>query len=273
MVTSNGDFLMAVMALKSLLRFVPQVAVVVHGDDTLDEVALSLISQHVPGTRFVSPGDGKNLAAADPVIADYRARFPQRFGLDAQWQAHSRAWAMKVFDIHLSARVDAIVMLDSDSLFVRRPTMLIDWIANPGPVVRYPAPRWPNLKVDDADLQQLFPGITAIPAFNSGLVCFTTRTLTLELMVSVSRALFDHPSVPVFSDECVWRYACSQLEHSAFPKEVYALLGSVMRYRDLTSAGDRVEWAHFLMKHREGLYRRMADQVAEELRADTSGSE
>jgi hypothetical protein len=167
--------------------------------------------------------------------------------------------------VHLSARAERIIVLDSDSLFLQPPGRVLEWIAGDDAKSLFPSPRTPNLHVPADALQQLFPGLPIIPAFNAGLLCFTTRALPLDLMLSISRKLFALPNVPVFADECVWRYAYSQIPHEMLPHERYALMWNLTLYRSLTAGGDHIEWAHFLMKHRQGLYRRLADQVVREL--------
>src|SRR5262249_37000280 len=115
------DLSLYVVAIKSLLRYVQSVAVVVHDDGTLDECCLSTLRKHVPGCRLVLAGEADSLArgklASNGFLSELR-------GYDASWR--------RLIDPELWARGERRIIMDSDILVVQRPDQVIDWIKRGG---------------------------------------------------------------------------------------------------------------------------------------------
>jgi hypothetical protein len=114
---SAHDLPLYLLAIKSLLRFYPSVAVVVYSDGSLDEPGQSLLLRHVPGCRVVRTEE-----------ADRRAR--EVIGADtylAQWRARDASWR-RLVDTELWSPAAKRIIMDSDILTLRRPHELIDWI-------------------------------------------------------------------------------------------------------------------------------------------------
>ena len=115
--TAHHHASMYLTAIKSLLRHHRDVAVVVHDDGSLDDADKANLRHHVQGIQIIER------AAADAQMAVLLADFP-----------HSRRLRERVinsfelFDNILLAKTDRIVNMNSDVLFLGRPTELIDWI-------------------------------------------------------------------------------------------------------------------------------------------------
>jgi hypothetical protein len=106
-------------SIKSFLRFFSGVAVVVHDDGTLTEDDKNLILNHVGGAKIISSKHADNkmnsLLEKYPNCGQYR-------GL--------RVVARQLLDFSLLSCGEKVISLDSDTLFVDRPTELIEWICD-----------------------------------------------------------------------------------------------------------------------------------------------
>jgi hypothetical protein len=117
-VTSHAHLFMYLTALKSLLRFEPNVAVVAHdgdGDVTADDVRI--LTAHIPGIRVIdrkrADAQMRGFLADHPVCADYRSRVVN---------------SLELLDNLLLSRTDAVMTMNSDVLFLKSPEQLIAWL-------------------------------------------------------------------------------------------------------------------------------------------------
>jgi hypothetical protein len=110
-----SDVPMYLVAIKSLLRFYQDLAVVVHSDGSLDQAAVRSIERHVPGARFVDPHEAAARAATSlsPELAAWRLQ-------DVSYQ--------RLFDTGLWTRTARRFIFDADMLVISRPDELIDWV-------------------------------------------------------------------------------------------------------------------------------------------------
>lgn len=264
MLTCRSDVGMAILALKSLLRFEPKLAVVIHGDASLDAACVSIIERHIPGCRIVTLEEADRIARRYPAIDRLREKIPARFTLGEGWERHRRAWALKVFDLHLCCETEKLICVDSDTLFLKKPDEISSWIEERDPRAFHTVPYLPNLKVGQTALADLLPNVTVIPSFNSGLFGFSRSRLPIDRMTDVVNRLMDQ-DVPVFSDECIWRYAFSQIDRTSLPYDLYPLFGKASRFRQFMTAQEEFKYVHFILKHRGGFYRSFAARVVNEL--------
>lgn len=119
--TCHKHVYMYITAIKSLLRFISGLAIVVHDDGSLTTADITTIEQHIPGARVIRRSD------ADEIAKKLLASFPK-----------TRAFrdtvinALELTDHGLLAARKKIVVTNSDTLFLRRPDELIRWIASDG---------------------------------------------------------------------------------------------------------------------------------------------
>ena len=107
---------MCIFALKSFLRFFNNIAVVVHDDGSLDAKSILLLRRHIIGLRII----GRK--SADEEIEQM---LPKKSCLAArQWRVHF----MLAFDYFLFSSAQKIIGLDTDTLFLKYPREIIDWI-------------------------------------------------------------------------------------------------------------------------------------------------
>jgi hypothetical protein len=115
------DFPLYLVAIKSLLRFCPSIAVVVYNDGSLDERSISVLRRHVPGCRIIGAEE-----------ADSRAR--DMLGKDSylyQWRALDVSWR-RIIDTELWSSAAARIIMDSDIVTLRPPQEVMEWIEQDG---------------------------------------------------------------------------------------------------------------------------------------------
>jgi hypothetical protein len=109
---------MYITAAKSLLRFVPNVSVVVHDDGSLTTKDIATIKRHIEGIKVIRRCD------ADKAVGELLAPFPKTTAYRAKIIN-----SLELTDHALLAGQEKIIITNSDILFLRRPDDVIHWIA------------------------------------------------------------------------------------------------------------------------------------------------
>ena len=265
MVTCERDLYMAIAACKSFLRFGVPVTVVFHGDESINNDHLKLLLNAIPGCRVYTYEDAASIARQSSEVFYLRERIPERFSLGAGYENHKKAWALKVLDFHLMSNANKIIVLDSDTLFLRRPDEIIEWIETDQASAFFSVPFLPNLKVSEKRYKEVFPDASVITRFNGGLFGFDRQNLTLELVQRTVELLLDNPDIPVLGDECIWRFACAQVESNELPYRHYPLTTHPNRSKKIAMNIEDVKYVHFILKHKGGFYKNLADRVCRDL--------
>lgn len=267
MLTSARDLDMALASLKSLLRFRPALAVVVHGDATLTADHGHFLKAQIPGCRVILLEEADRLIGKDTKLAELRAQIPERFSLGVEYGRQRAAWALKVFDFHALAQTDKVIVLDSDTLFINKPVELMDWMAGKGEVAFYSVPSGPNFRIDPDDCRACFPGLEYPEKFNGGLFGYSRRQVPSELVMQVVRQLLACPRLPIYGDECIWRLILAHVPANELAFSEYPLITNARpETRRLVDLG-YARYVHFILKHRGGYYEQVARRVLAELRA------
>lgn len=115
--TCHDHVFMYITAIKSLLRFVPDLAVVVHDDGSLTTKDITTIEYHIVGIKVIRRSEadkivGKLLASC-PKTASYRSEVIN---------------SLELTDHALLAGRARVIITNSDTLFLRRPDEIIQWI-------------------------------------------------------------------------------------------------------------------------------------------------
>ncbi|PPD05223.1 MAG: hypothetical protein CTY29_02025 [Methylobacter sp.] len=107
------------VAIKSLLQYHNDLSVVVHDDGSLLDADKTLISQHLPGCRIIdrAVADAEFEKLNNPFLSKVRGSYTSY---------------LKLFDTTLFCRAQRVMILDTDTLFLKRPAAIIDWIINGG---------------------------------------------------------------------------------------------------------------------------------------------
>jgi hypothetical protein len=116
--TCHNHLFMYITAVKSLLRFVSDVAVVVHDDGSLTTKDIATIEHHIEGIKVIRRGD------ADRIAEGFLARFPKTTTFRTEIIN-----SLELTDHALLAGKEKLIITNSDTLFLRRPDDVIQWIA------------------------------------------------------------------------------------------------------------------------------------------------
>ena len=117
-----------ILAVKSFLRFYPDICVVAQGDGSLDDASTAEIREHLIGVeihtkRDMLEGIARNaepeLSALLPGEAMYDTKVPVRI------------MYLKFLNVVLRMMSRRVIIIDSDLVFLRRPDAIIDWIESP----------------------------------------------------------------------------------------------------------------------------------------------
>jgi hypothetical protein len=265
--TSSSDLFMALFSLKSILRFMSNVQVIVHGDETLTCDEAALVKHHIPGGEVILLSEANQLMQRNSLVWSLRCQIPERFTLGTAYAAQRKAWALKVFDFYCLARANKVVVLDSDTLFLKPPIELIEWIKEVVGKAFYAVPFSPNLRVSPDRCREVFPKAKVIESFNGGFYGFDRRVLTLGLLQDVVSKIAQDDSFPIYGDECIWRFVIGHISHQALPVDKYPLFATMGRFKKIRKDWAKVCYLHFLLKHRGGAYESVARRVYQDLLA------
>jgi hypothetical protein len=115
--TCHDHVFMYITAIKSLLRFVSDLAVVVHDDGTLTAQDVLKLKHHIVGIKII------RRAEADEIVKKHLATHPKT----ATYRA-AVVNSLELTDHALLATRDKVIITNSDILFLRRPDQVIRWI-------------------------------------------------------------------------------------------------------------------------------------------------
>jgi len=115
------------VAIKSLLQYHADLSVVVHDDGSLTKADKALLAFHLPGCKVIDRLDAD--AAFDSLNNPFLSKV-----------RNSYTSYIKLFDTIHSCKSERIIVIDSDTLFLKRPDAIIDWIENGGKPWYHTAP-------------------------------------------------------------------------------------------------------------------------------------
>jgi hypothetical protein len=248
---------MALLSLKSFLRFYPNVRVVIHGDGSLDDEAEAFLRKHIKNI------DVLRLTDAEALLKDKTDLFSIR-----KSYLNIKITLLKLLDIHVLSDSDKVVILDSDVLFLKRPDEIISWIEDEKNYNLYARPYLKNLKMNRDALEDKFGPVSFIEKFNSGLLCMNKNLITLELILDTLDKLKGDPRLPVFGDESVWMVIFSRSSSRELAFDDYPLFSESRYLRRFVKKGkdEEMKYLHFILKHHGGFYAKFARRVVSELR-------
>jgi hypothetical protein len=207
--TSHDHLPMYLLALKSLLRFHSDVAVVAHdGDGDFTEADRRILAEHIPGLRIIDRAEADrsldSLLAPYPLIIKYRRRI---------------ANSLELIDNLLLARTDRVATMNSDVLFLHRPNEFIEWLGDRRPQIRFIYEENPYSQREF--LQEI--GSSFPPHVTLALTCCFNDIVDLPFIedcLRTSRVLKSHQwqagqdLFPALFERCADRYSALPFEPS-----------------------------------------------------------
>ena len=266
---SERDVPMYLPAIKSLLRFHRDLAVVVHSDGSLSRSSGVSLQRHVPGLRLIDRGEADALAVRSLAGRPYLR----------QWRTHDAAW-LRAIDTELWCTTDRRLIMDADVITVRRPDEIIAWVRGGSgsflfgqPPDDEPVSR-PGRQHVQTIFQRRIVGIArrvGLPAsFPQGATAGfygCRRELSLEQIEEILRAAQaeDVPMAEWGSDQCVIIYLLASMGALRLSPRHYVNFDP--RVRHLL---DDVHCVHFYGTYRyhRGIYLALVCQAIREMASD-----
>jgi hypothetical protein len=206
------------LAAKSFLRYHADIAVFVHDDGSLQEGDKALVRRHLPGVRIIERREADERferEVADPFLSKVRSSYTSY---------------LKLFDPTLFSGRKRIIIVDTDTLFLRRPDAVIDWACNGGAPWFHLAPKGKMKKEDkasntgtvntgDKHIQtMIMSGLDEINAeldtrytieqgFCSGFIGYETGTIRFDALKKLFEVLFSR-----YGDR-IFRWGAEQTVH------------------------------------------------------------
>jgi hypothetical protein len=267
------DLTMYLLAVKSLMSFDPDLAVVVHSDGSLGERDFEHIAAHVTDARFVHFEE-----------AEARAQNRLASALLSEWRAKDAAYR-RLIDVELWRDRDRVVILDSDVLTLHKPMDLIAWIAGgQRPFLlgqgggNRPGPTGSGAHVQ-ALFQQHVPELSQLTGYPNRFLqgatagfCGYKNEISLERIECALRASLSLglPMQQWGGDQCLIIYLLSSAAAERLPEDRY--LNFEPKLEGLVDAAVMV---HFYGTHRfhGGNYPRLAANTVRRLQAPGGASE
>jgi len=115
-----------IIAVKSFLRFCPDVSVVVQNDGDLEKESLANLSSHIEGIRIFSKESmfaiidekmSDDVKTVMPPVEEYNSYTPVRI------------LYLKCLNVIARFPGKKVIFLDSDMLFLKYPAFIVDWVA------------------------------------------------------------------------------------------------------------------------------------------------
>jgi hypothetical protein len=167
---SHSHLFLYLTAIKSLLRFTSDFAVVVHDDGSLTHKDKILLRDHVRGIEIINRKD------ADEKLARILSQFP-----NCQKFRKQQLNSIQLFDFSFLSKSGKVVALDSDTLFLQSPKRLVEFAQTENEEVIHLYEKTSNLQ---KEFLHNF-GCSYPPNFNFGFVCFYKEIIDLRLIEAI----------------------------------------------------------------------------------------
>lgn len=266
------------VAIKSFLRFFNDIAVFVHDDGSLTINDRKLLQRHLPGLRIQVRAEADaafDRAFNDPFLSKVRKSYTSY---------------LKLFDPTFLRNGKRIILLDTDTLFIRRPASVIQWAQAGGQPWYHVAPKG-NMKkrpqstaasgAQDVHIQTLIMreldeinerlqrSYRIEQGFCAGFVGYDVGIIEFGELKRLLEALFDR-----FGDR-IYRWGSEQTIHGlmlcgqgarALPIEDYFVFTQHNANR-----ANHGTFVHFVGENRfyRMIYPRLAGQVVRELKSNS----
>lgn len=260
MLVCKKDFIMAILCLKSFIRYYNNCTVHIHDDGSLDENAIHLIESHIIGSQVIRARDSNEwFRSKERNLYDKRELAKKMFKI-------MPITVHKLFDLYYMSDANKVILLDSDILFLRKPAKVINWIIDEHTLSNmYAQPYLKNLIIKNETIKLLFPGHDIIEKFNSGLLCVDKRLISSDLILEVLDKVQSDHHIRILGDECIWRLVFSHTKSFNFPFEEYPLFVHPKYFKKFLREKHNFNYIHFLLKHKGGFYRKYAHEVIADL--------
>ena len=165
--TCHAHLFMYISAIKSLLRFYDDLAIVIHDDGSLTEEDIVLLRKHIRGIRVIDKD------FADREVNHFLSPYPK-----CKKYRNVEPVSSQLLDISFLSKSGKVAGIDSDTLFLQRPTRFIDWAKNNTKEIIYLYETNPN---NQREFLAKF-NCDYSPHLCVGLLCYYNEIVSLSLV-------------------------------------------------------------------------------------------
>jgi hypothetical protein len=187
--------LLAVMSLELFTK--RRWRVFIHEDGTVSEVARLEIERRLPGVRFVSRPE------ADEKATEVFAHHPKSLAHRAQYNLF-----LKFADTLSFADRDRFLVLDSDVIFFKTPTEILEWVDTNSKTCLYNEDTREKFCIPREHIEKIFHK-NLLPRFNSGLVLMQKNAMDPVLAEKFFEAFDASAHAPKFFEQTLYALMAS----------------------------------------------------------------
>ena len=233
----HRDVNMALTSVKSFMRYMPAVALVLHDDGSITQLDRALLSEHLPGARFIGRAEADR---------EMQRILPS----DVYAKRAQHVFLLKLFDFNHFHDGQTTILLDSDIVFLAPPTEVINWLASEAAAPFYNLDWCPSYRASSVP-----DGLTIPPKLNAGFMGYRGRFSMKQIYDYCARMDY------WIEDQTIYALLLADLDAKALDPN---------RYRVYTggSIAPDTPMVHFISPSRFKalLYPRLARRVYRELR-------
>ena len=172
---------MCLWSIKSFLHHARRpFSIVLHDDGSLSLQDIENLQRHLPGVRVIRRADADSLIR--PIVSPWEAVQAYRFGNlgTTDYSRRMSVFALKLLDFNLLTAASRILVLDTDVLFFRKPSEVLDWIDNNAEAqCMYCYEDYAPVRNRAGTIVRFERKAAPSCYFNSGLICFDKSVLDL----------------------------------------------------------------------------------------------
>lgn len=170
---------------------------VIHDDGSVSSAQRQKIEQVLPGVRFIPRADADR--ETNGVLAEYATCLAHR-------GRHNLF--LKFFDAAPFAPHDRFIVLDSDVIFFKQPTEILEWAESGASSCLYNEDTREKFCIPREEIEKVLP-VTLLPRFNSGLVLMQKRAIDLDLASRLLSAFETTAHAPQFFEQTLYALMAS----------------------------------------------------------------
>jgi lipopolysaccharide biosynthesis glycosyltransferase len=175
---------MCLWSIKSFLHHAQRpFSIVLHDDGSLSLHDIEKLKRHLPGVRVIRKVDADELIK--PIVSSWKAVEAYRFGTlgNTDYSRKMSIFSLKLLDFNLLTAASRILVLDTDVLFFREPSELLDWVdKKSGSQCMYCFEDYVPVRNRTGAIIRFDRKATPSCYFNSGLICFDKSVMDLDAL-------------------------------------------------------------------------------------------
>jgi lipopolysaccharide biosynthesis glycosyltransferase len=228
------DTNMLLVSAKSLLQYLTNVSLVIHEDGSLNDTDCAILLDHLPGCRLIRRCD------ADQAL---KSVLP----IDVMKWRQEGVFLLKLIDFNYFCSGKSMIVLDSDIVFLDRPSEVIEWIAQEPRTTSFYNQDIANTFRANSNLDRPIP-----PLFNAGFMGLSAPFHLSEILAAMR--ILNYRT----EDQTIYSWLMANENTVALPRDRYFVF-------DESQLPSHVCMVHFISQHRftTDTYIQLARQICD----------